>query len=176
MKVSVGINLFKEFWSQFSGLNESRFVNELSLWANIFVVIFRQQLRECDCFHKKGETGKGEKIHWRERKDSFILNYLNNHCLVFIVVVDVIFFLVNWQHYSSLDVPHNRTSQMMLVVRNLPARAGDVRHVGSIPGSGRPSGGGHGNPLQCSCLDNPVDRGAWWAALHRVAKSWTRLK
>ena len=86
------------------------------------------------------------------------------------------FVLVNWQHYSSLDVPHNRTSQVALVVRNLPASAGDVRHVGSIPGSGRPPGGGHGNPLQCSCLDNPVDRGAWWAALHRVAKSWTWLK
>ena len=43
--------------------------------------------------------------------------------------------------------------------------------AGSIPGSGRSSGGGHGNPLQCSCLENPMDRGAWWATAHRVAKT-----
>ena len=48
--------------------------------------------------------------------------------------------------------------------------------MGSIPGSGRSSGGGHGNPLQCSCVQNPMDRGAWWAPVHRVAKSWTHLK
>ena len=46
----------------------------------------------------------------------------------------------------------------------------------SIPGSGRSSGGGHGNPLQYSCLENPMDRGAWWASVHRVAKSQTQLK
>ena len=45
-----------------------------------------------------------------------------------------------------------------------------------IPGSGRPPGGGHGNPLQYFCLENPMDRGAWWATIHKVTKSWTRLK
>ena len=50
------------------------------------------------------------------------------------------------------------------------------RDVGSIPGSERPSGEGHGNPLQYSCLENPMDRGAWWARVHRVAKSRTQLK
>ena len=49
-------------------------------------------------------------------------------------------------------------------------------HTGSVPGLGRSPGGGHGNPLQCSCLENPMDRGAWWAMVHRVAKSRTRLK
>ena len=68
------------------------------------------------------------------------------------------------------------TSQVALVVKNLPANAGDVRDAGSIPESERFPGGGHGNPLQCSCLKNPVDRGAWWATIHRVAKSWIRLK
>jgi len=48
--------------------------------------------------------------------------------------------------------------------------------VGSIPGSGRSPGGGHGNPLQYSCLENPTDRGAWQATVHRVANSWTQLK
>ena len=59
------------------------------------------------------------------------------------------------------------------MVKNPPAKAGDSGDMGSIPGSGRSSGGGHGNPLQCSCLENPVDRGVWWATIHRVAKSWT---
>ena len=67
-------------------------------------------------------------------------------------------------------------SQVALVVKNLPANAGDVTDVGLIPGLGRSPAGGHGNPLQCSCLENPMDRGAWWAAVHRIAKSVTQLK
>ena len=47
---------------------------------------------------------------------------------------------------------------------------------GSVPGLGRSPGGGHGNPLQYSCLENPIDRGSWWATVHRVAKSQTQLK
>ena len=60
------------------------------------------------------------------------------------------------------------TSQVMLVVKNLP---GNIRDTGLIPGSGRSPGGGHGNPFQYSCLENPMDRGAWQAMVHRVAKS-----
>ena len=60
-------------------------------------------------------------------------------------------------------------SQVALVVQNLPASAGDVRDMGSIPGSGRSPGEGHGNSLQHSCLENPVDRGAWWATVHTSA-------
>ena len=58
-----------------------------------------------------------------------------------------------------------------LVVKNPPANAGDLRDVGSIPGSGRSPGKGNANPLQYSCLENLIDRGAWWAIVHRVAKS-----
>ena len=65
---------------------------------------------------------------------------------------------------------------MAIVVKNLPANAGDVRDVGSIPGLGRSSGGGNGNPLQYSCLGNPMDRVAWWATAHGVTKNQTRLK
>ena len=61
------------------------------------------------------------------------------------------------------------------MVKNPPANIGDVRDVGSIPGSGRSPGRGHGNPLQYFCLKNPMDRGAWWATVHGIAKSWTRL-
>ena len=60
------------------------------------------------------------------------------------------------------------------MVKDLPDNAGDVRDMGSIPGSGRSLGGGHGNQLQYSCLENPMDRGAWWATVHRVAKNQTR--
>ena len=63
-------------------------------------------------------------------------------------------------------------SQVALVVKNPPANAEDKRDTGSIPGLGRSPGGGHGNPLQYSCLENPIDRGAWWAIvhIHRVAE------
>ena len=61
------------------------------------------------------------------------------------------------------------------MVKNPPANAGDVRDTGSIPGLGRSLGGGHSNPLQYSCLENPMDRGAWWATVHGVAKSWPGL-
>ena len=67
-------------------------------------------------------------------------------------------------------------SQMALLVKNLPANAEDVRDAGSIPGSGRSPGQGNGNPLQYSCLENAISRGTWWAMIHRVAKSHTRLK
>ena len=59
---------------------------------------------------------------------------------------------------------------LLLVVKNLPANAGDATDAGSVPGSERPPGGGHGNPLQYSCLENPMDRGAWRAAVHGVTK------
>ena len=62
------------------------------------------------------------------------------------------------------------------MVKNLPANAGDIRDMGLIPGSGRSPGEGHGKPLECSCLENPMGRGAWRAMIHRVAKSGTELK
>ena len=53
------------------------------------------------------------------------------------------------------------------MVKNLPANAGDM---GSIPGLGKSPGGGHGNPLQYSCLENPMDGGAWWGTVHRLQR------
>ena len=69
-----------------------------------------------------------------------------------------------------------RASQVALVVKNLSTNAGGVRDKGSIPGSGRSPRGGHGNPLQYSCLENPMDRGALQATVHLVAKSQTPVK
>ena len=65
---------------------------------------------------------------------------------------------------------------MGLVLKNLLASAGDRRAAGSIPGSRRPPGGGNGNPLQYTCLEHPMDRGAGGTTVHRVAQSQTRLK
>ena len=65
---------------------------------------------------------------------------------------------------------------MVLVVKNPPANAGGIRDVGLILGLGRSPGGEHANPLQYSCLENPMDREAWWATVLRVAKSQTQLK
>ena len=62
------------------------------------------------------------------------------------------------------------------MVKNLSANAGNISNTGLIPELGRSPEGGHGKPLQYSCLENPTDRGAWWATVHRVAKSGTRLK
>ena len=75
--------------------------------------------------------------------------------------------------YSSVSV---RAFQVALVVKNLPVNAGDLREEGSIPGSGRSPGGGRGNPVQYSCLENPMHRIVWWTMVHRVSKSWTELK
>ena len=62
---------------------------------------------------------------------------------------------------------------MVPVVKNPLAKAGDVREVGLIPGLGRYTGEGNGIPLQCSCLENPINRAAWWATVHRVTKTGT---
>ena len=65
---------------------------------------------------------------------------------------------------------------MMLMVKNSLANAGDIRDVGLISGLGRSPGKENGSPLQDSCLENPMDRGAWWATVHGVAKSQTGRK
>ena len=71
--------------------------------------------------------------------------------------------------FKSCIVSRLKVSQVVQLVKNLPANAGDIRDVGLIPGSGRSPGGGNGNPLHYSCLENSMDRAAWWViviALH----------
>ena len=74
---------------------------------------------------------------------------------------------------KNLSMKEKWASQVATVVRNPSANAGDVRDKGSIPGLGSPPGGGHGNPLQYSCLENPMGKGAWRAIVHRVAENQT---
>ena len=84
--------------------------------------------------------------------------------------------LLSWQglsQWEAMDPLLAEASEVALVVNNLPANAGDVRDTGSIPGSRRSRGWGHGNPLQYSCLENPMDRGPWQAAVHGFTKSRT---
>ena len=74
-------------------------------------------------------------------------------------------------------IPHSLgLPRWALVVKNPPDSAGDIKDMSSIPGSGRSPGGGHGKPLQYSCLETLMHRGAWWATVYSVTKSWTRLK
>ena len=79
---------------------------------------------------------------------------------------------------SEFSWPPHSTSQGFpggAVVKNLPANAGDIRHASSMPEWERSPGVGNGTPLQYSCLENPMDRGAWWATVHGVTKSQTGL-
>ena len=76
---------------------------------------------------------------------------------------------------GALPQLYNKVPQVAPVVKNPLGNAGDIRDAASVPASRSP-GGGHGYPLQHSCLGNPMDRGAWWAIVHTVAKSWTGLK
>ena len=75
-----------------------------------------------------------------------------------------------------VDFTITGASQVALVVKNLPDNEGDIRDMGLIPDFGRYPGGGHGNPLQYSCLENPMDRRAWRVTIHRVSQSQTLLK
>ena len=93
----------------------------------------------------------------------FILNNSLLACLIFLYTASLIVCLV-------------QASQVVLVVKNSPGNAGDIRVAGSIPGLGRHPGWGHANPLQYSCLENSMDRRAWQTTVHRVTKSWTLLK
>ena len=84
---------------------------------------------------------------------------------------------LRWKHTNIFNTfLAINTSQVVLVIKNPRDNAGDKRDAGSIPGSGRAPGEGNGNPLQYSCLENPMDRGAWRATVHRVTESWTQLK
>ena len=79
-------------------------------------------------------------------------------------------------YFTITEEQTSRASQVALVVKNLPANAGDARGTGSIPGSGGSPEEGQGNPLQDSCLENRQDREAWQAMAHKLAKSQTQLK
>ena len=89
---------------------------------------------------------------------------------IYIAQSCLIFWSLNW-----VKVWYKGASQVTLVVKNWPANAGDIRDVALSPGSERSPGGGYGNSLHYSCLENPMNRKAWWATALWVAKSWAQL-
>ena len=98
-------------------------------------------------------------------------NIIKYHCKI----------LFTRRSYSHMDLELIKTevvnlSQVVLTGKNLPADAGDIRHTGWIPAWGKSPGEGNANPLQYSCLENPLDRGARWAVVHGLAKNRTQLK
>ena len=93
------------------------------------------------------------------------IRYFNNHLNIEIQV-----FIPCFPGFDNTHTQHG-APQVVLVVKNPPANAGDIRDLGPIPGPGRAPGGGHGNLLQYSCLENPMGRGAWRATVHGVTKS-----
>ena len=100
------------------------------------------------------------------------LSIMPSRC-IYCVRKDIILFL--WLNKIPLyNIPE--ASQVALLLKNLPANAGDKRDPGSVFGSGRSPWGGNGNPLQNFCLENPTDRGALRAIVHRVTKNQTQLK
>ena len=141
-----------------------------------------------------------QKQIWRKIHRKQIGPNLNSCCLGMVYVCSVLVFQyflmfghvlnITWErNHSCILIPYVHISISIslsiyiymgfpidTVVKNLPANVGDTRDMGLIPGSGRSPGGGNGNPLQCSCPDNPRDREAWWATVHRVATRWTQLK
>ena len=117
-------------------------------------------------------------MHWRRKWQPipvFFLENLRDGGAWWAAVSAVAQSQTRLKRLSSSSL-HLRASQVLLVVKNPPANAGDVRDMGSIPRLGRSPGEGHDNPLQYSCLENPMGRRAWQATVHRVEHNWTRLK
>ena len=107
-------------------------------------------------------------------KSKTFLDIISNLWWQFFIQWDNWFFFFK-KYWNSLHFEVLSTccwaSQVALVIKNLPVKAGDIRDTSSISRQGRYLGEGHGNPLQYSCQENPMDRGAWWATVHRVAES-----
>ena len=78
-----------------------------------------------------------------------------------------------YSHHLKYQASIFRASHVALVVKNAPSNERDIRDLDSVPGLGKSPGGGYGNPLQYSCLENPIDREAWQVTVHGEAKSWT---
>ena len=121
---------------------------------------------------------------WPQRRPTYYVltfplkffEFINCIYHIFIVHSGSLEYFVFSLGFNKLHVNIDLAFQVMLMVKNLPASAADIREAGSIPGLGRSLGGRHGNPLQYSCLKNPRDRGAWRVIVQRVTKNQTRPK
>ena len=105
-----------------------------------------------------------------------ISNLASHHMPDTVLSISHYFMKSSYNSLGQCYYPHFTDKEVVLVIKNLLANAGDLRDTSSLPGSGRSPGRGHSNPFQYSCLENPMDRGAWWATVHGVTKSQTWLK
>ena len=145
------------------------------------------------CLHRGGITGSQDLLIFNSNRKLLIFKQIltvvdTDKCLEVIVVIYTSswcawkFLLPTYQHYFLSNNHQTHISNLLwaskfaLVVKNLSANAGDKRDQGFIPGLGSSPDERSNNPLKYSCLENPMDRGACWATVHRVAKSRTRLK
>ena len=107
----------------------------------------------------------GQKTTWRHLKCTLLTERSRSEKVTYFLSPLI------WHSRKGSTVGCKWASQVALVVKKPPACAGDVRDEGFILGLGRSPGGGHGNSLQYSCLQNPMDRGAWWATVYRIKES-----
>ena len=104
--------------------------------------------------------------------DSLLLSHWESQLLIQMLLKEK---KIIWTHYYSAKDRISSLFCSSIVGKESTCNAGDRGEESYIPGSGRSPGGGHGNAPQCSCLENPMDRGAWWATVHGVTESWTLL-
>ena len=132
--------------------------------------------------HKVLNFDKAQFIYFFLLLFVLFVSYIRIHCQIqgheYLLLCFLLWVLCFTIYIQVFDPPWVNfwASQVTLVVKNPLANAGDVGDPGSIPGPRRSPGGGHGNPLQYSCLENPMDRAAWRAIVYRVTKSRTWLK
>ena len=126
---------------------------------------------------------------WLNNKNHIIYTtYIQREKSAVLCILDIIYYYIIYTMYVYIYIYQRKKTVCiacylpLVVFKNiyihifLPANAGDLTDTSSVPGWGRSPGGRNGNPLQYSCLENPTDRGAWWATVHGVAESWTWLK
>ena len=139
---------------------------------NSDIIVFGGEKIETEGWYKEANF-----FHHRKRLNDSVQNWsTKNKCIIILFRhMEETVRTKNRSHYSGCF--HCLwPSQVALVVKNLSANPDDIRDVGWIPGSGRSPGGGHSNSLRYSCLEKPMDRGAWWATVHGLAQSRTLLK
>ena len=111
---------------------------------------------------------------WLTKSSNVEVRSISHHCgskVIFHLLPELLALFSPFHNWLSVLLP--KGLPWWLSGKESTCKVGDV---GSIPGLGRAPGGGNGNPVQHSCLENPLDRGAWWATVYKVAKSWSRLK
>ena len=126
----------------------------------------------CILFQAKGPSSPSRQHLWVQH---LWVPTEESALFLFNVSINLLFNELHFKHFVFRKCKFLWASLVSQLVKKLPAKAEDAKDVGSIPGSGRSSGEGNGNPLQDSCLENPIDSRAWRATVHGVAKSWTQL-